>query len=148
VTTALDAFFAERDLIALGKAAGWIVARATNSEVVYLTLNARDGQTYRVQCACDGYPSIAPSVKFVDANGSSSEPVAWPKGAGSFHEEVKPPPNCFLCMPLTREGLHHHPDWRTNPDAEAWNGERHTLIDIFNRLKRLLNSPNYVGRGP
>jgi hypothetical protein len=51
-------------------------------------------------------------------------------------------------MPLTREGLQHHGEWKTNPDADAWNGEQHTLLDIFNRLKRLLNSQNYFGRGP
>lgn len=144
----LDKFFASRDLGVVQRSSGWKIERsATDAEVVFITLNARDGERYRAMCLCAGYPNTPPSVAFVNDDGSKADPRAWPSGNQAFHEEVKPPPNSFLCMPLTREGLAHHPGWRDDPAAKAWNGARHTLMDIFNHLQRLLMSSNYLGRG-
>jgi hypothetical protein len=143
----LDEFFAGRDWPALEAAAGWTVTRDPQDNVrIVLVVSARDGESYRVLFLCDGYPDVAPSVAFVNEHGSKADPSAWPRGSGAFFDEVKPPPSSFLCMPLTREGLHHHPDWARSA-AGAWNPDAHTLMDLFNRMQRLLNSDQYEGRG-
>lgn len=144
----LDEFFAARDWTAIEAANGWKVTRdADDGARVILELSARDGERYRVLFVCDGYPDAAPSVAFVNVEGSKSDPRAWPRGDQDFHQEVKQPPNSFLCMPLTREGLVHHPDWATNSAARSWNGGSHTLMDLFNRTQRLLGEHHYLGRG-
>lgn len=145
----LDALFAGRDWPAILAATGWSVARDEQDSVrVVLDLRARDRQPYRVLFLCDGYPSMAPSVAFINAAGSKADPAAWPRGDAAFLEEVKPPPNSFLCMPLTREGLAHHPDWAGSPTAQPWSADLHSLMDLFNHIQRLLNSEHYQGRGP
>jgi hypothetical protein len=85
---------------------------------------------------------------FVNSDNSQHDPTAWPTGNQAFLEVVKPPQNCFLCMPLTREGLQHHPDWITTASVESWDGNKHTLLDLLNYLQRLLNSDDYLKRGP
>ena len=145
----LDEFFATRDWSALQAATGWSVVRAGGDDQtkVFLTVVAKDGERYRVFFLCDGYPNQAPSVAFVNDDGSKLDPRAWPRGDGEFFNEVKPPPNAFLCMPLTREGLAHHPDWARGA-VGAWNPTVHSLMDLFNRIQRLLNGDHYQGRGP
>ena len=144
---ALDEFFSSRDWPTLQEIAGWRVERdAEDTERVVLSLPARDGELYRILLLCDGYDSVAPSVAFIDEQGSKGDARAWPRGDAEFFNEVKPPPNSFLCMPLTREGLQHHPDWSAS-DANAWKPGVHTLMDLFNHLKRLLNGDHYLGRG-
>lgn len=144
----LDEFFAAHDWAALEGATGWSVVRDENDkERVLLSLKASDGEAYQVLFLCDGYPQRAPSVAFVNAAGSKSDPRAWPRGDNEFFQEVKPPPNSFVCMPLTREGIAHHADWLTSETSDVWNPERHTLVSLFNRMHRLLNGPYYQGRG-
>lgn len=144
----LDEFFAARDWAAIEAVNGWKVTRdAEDGARVILELNARDGERYRVLFVCDGYPGAAPSVAFVSVEGSKADPRAWPRGDQDFHQEVKQPPASFLCMPLTREGLAHHPDWATNAAARPWKSGVHTLMDLFNRMQRLLGGPHYLGRG-
>lgn len=144
---ALDDFFASRDWPALQEIAGWRVERdAKDTERVVLTVPARDGELYRILLLCDGYDGVAPSVAFINEHGSKSDARAWPRGDAEFFKEVKPPPSSFICMPLTREGLQHHTDW-IKSEVGAWKPGVHTLMDLFNRLKRLLNSDHYLGRG-
>jgi hypothetical protein len=138
----LDAFFDGADLAFLERANGWQISRS--EDLVFMKLTARDGERYRVRIGCDGYQPRPPSVAFVDDAGSVGTAQAWPTGAPTFLEVVKPPPNCFLCMPLTREGLQHHPDWIRQPGA--WRAAN-SLNDLFNYLHRLLNGPDYTGRG-
>ncbi len=140
----LDEFMASQDWNLLKVVNGWVVTR--DGDRLQFGLTARDEERYIVRLLCDDLPRRAPSVVFVDAAGSSSTMNAWPKGTGRFHEVVKPPPNCFLCMPLTREGLQHHPDWLQSPAITAWRGDRSSPIEVFNYLQRLLTSDDYAGR--
>jgi hypothetical protein len=147
-SSALDAFFATHDWPKILTATGWGVQRDPEDPArIFFETKARDGESYRLLFLCDSYPTTAPSVAFVNAAGSKSDPLAWPRGDGTFFEEVKPPPNSFLCMPLTREGLAHHPDWLLSPTARPWRADAHTLMDLFNHVQRLLNSEHYQGRG-
>jgi hypothetical protein len=110
---------------------GWRVERdKDNIDVVRLTLPARDRELYILRCVCDGYPKEAPSVKFVSQDGDEKVLSAWPAGDAEFGQVVKPPPHCFLCTDLTREGFAHHSEWRGR--ADAWNGATSTLMDVFN----------------
>ena len=146
---ALDAFFASRDWPRIIAVTGWLVTRDEADRArVQLGVQARDGDVYRVLFLCDGYPSVAPSVAFINEAGSKADPASWPWGDATFLQEVKPPPNSFLCMPLTREGLAHHPDWARSPEAQPWRGDVHSLMDLFNHIQRLLNSEHYCRRGP
>lgn len=142
----LDEFMAAHRWDALEAINGWRVRR--EGDRVEFDLRARDGEPFTVRLMCDEYPRLAPSIVFIDAQGSPSAQSAWPKGNGRFFEVVKPPPNCFLCMPLTREGLAQHPNWLTGPATKPWNAQRSTLMDVFNYLQRLLSGPDYAGRGP
>jgi hypothetical protein len=142
----LDEFMAAHPWETLEAANGWRLRR--DGDRIEFDLTARDGEAYTARLLCDNYPRAAPSVVFVDAQGSPSGSRAWPKGNGRFFEVVKPPPNCFLCMPLTREGLAHHSDWLRDPAKKPWDAERSTLMDVFNYLQRLLSGPDYTGRGP
>ncbi len=146
MATPLDDFFQKHDWELLRKINGWAVDR--REELVFLELSARDNARYRVKFVCDDYPMKAPTTAFVNGENSQQDPTAWPKGNQAFHEVVKPPPDCFLCMPLTREGLQHHGDWITNTGVDSWNANKHTLMDLFNYLQRLLNSDDYLRRGP
>ncbi|HEV2328592.1 MAG TPA: hypothetical protein VGY56_07375 [Verrucomicrobiae bacterium] len=125
---------------------GWQVERDDKAtDVIRLTLPARDGEQYIVRFVCDGYPDEAPRVQFINAQGSASDRTAWPNGNGAFCEVVKLPPHSFLCTDLTREGFEHHADWKSRPTA--WKGTTHTLLDLFNYIQDdLLNSVNYQGR--
>lgn len=139
-------FLAKHDWELLRAIKGWQVERDdANPDVVRLTLSARDGERYTVRFVCDGYPAAAPSVAFVNAEGSSADRKAWPAGNDAFHQVVKLPPASFLCTDLTREGFAHHPDWVNRPTA--WKGDTHTLMNLFNYVQDdLLNSANYQGR--
>jgi hypothetical protein len=148
MSQSLDEFFATRDWSALESVSGWSATRdEADQDIVYLAVKARDGEQYRVRCICDGYPSEPPSVAFVNDSGSKDDVRAWPRGTPELDQEVKAPPSCFLCMPLTREGLAHHPNWRTEFPEQAWSPAKHTLLDIFNRVRRLLHADYYTGRG-
>lgn len=140
----LDAFFADSSWQLPAKSNGWDVVR--DGDLVYFSLSAKDGEKYRVRFGCDGYPRIAPSVMFVNEQGDKTDRRAWPAGIGQFHDVVKPPSNCFLCMPLTREGLTHHREWATNAAAAPWTA-KNSLLDLFNYLHRLLNGGQYQKRG-
>ena len=140
----LEQFFARADLPVLLGMTGWSLER--RGEVVTFGVTARDNERYRVRLGCDGYPASAPSALFINAEGQSADPRAWPHGDAGFLSVVKPPPNCFLCMPLTREGLAHHNHWK-NENVNAWNPNVHTLLDLLNYLQRLLNSQGYLRRG-
>lgn len=141
--TKLDLFIENTDIAALERANDWVIKR--DGDLVFFELPAKDSEVYRVRIEFDGYDEKAPSVVFVDAEGSRLNPRAWPKGSQSFMEIVKPPPNCFLCTELTREGLQHHAEWKSL--ESAWCGGKHSLLDVFNLLHRLLRSAAYEGRG-
>lgn len=145
----LDEFFAAHDWGAIEAATGWRVSRdRANQSLVRLYLSAkRDGERYIALFSCDGYSNLAPGAAFINEEGSKMDPKAWPTGTKEFLDEVKPPPNSFLCMPWTREGLASHGDWRQTPAADPWDGNRHTLMNLFNRAQRILNGPYYTGRG-
>lgn len=144
--TSLQSYLNGLDLPRIRKRSGYLIERcADNADVVYVVLLAKDGQSYRLRFKCDGYPEKPPSAVFTDEAGSSNTPTAWPKGDPVFMQVVKPPPNCFLCTDLTREGLAHHPDWANGPTA--WNSKRHTLMTLINYISHnLLNSTDYEGR--
>jgi hypothetical protein len=143
----LDQFLHSFDHSLWEQVNGWSVVRdVENSDIVRLKLPARDGETYIIRCKCDGYPALAPSVKFVNAEGSENDKFAWPSGDAEFGKIVKPPPHCFLCMPLTREGLQHHQDWLQAQNTNPWNADKHSLQDVFNFLKRILHEEHYLGR--
>jgi len=143
----LDEIFAMADWLAVQRAAGWKATRdPEDPDRVVLDISARDGEHYRVLFLCDEYPRRSPSVAFVNNEGSKMDPRAWPRGDQEFLKEVKPPPNSFLCMPLTREGLAHHAEWARTA-VGAWNPEVHTIMDLFNRVRRLLHGDHYLGRG-
>lgn len=139
----LESFFNSTDFATLERVNEWKITR--NGELVYFELPAKDGEIYRLRLGCDNYPQQAPSVIFVDSEGTQSNPRAWPNCSPVLLEIIKPPPNCFLCTELTREGLHHHQDWRSQ--SKSWNGAKNSLIDIFNLVHRLLHSDGYLGRG-
>ena len=139
-------FLASHDWDLLKAIKGWQVERDdAATDVVRLTLSARDGERFTVRFVCDGYPDKAPRVAFVNADGSSADRKVWPAGNAAFYEVVKHPPHSFLCTDLTREGFEHHPAWMNQ--ARAWKGSTHTLMDLFNYIQDyLLNSINYQGR--
>ena len=141
--TKLDLFFENTDVPALERANNWSIKR--DGDLVFFELPAKDFDVYRLRIECDEYDEKAPSVVFVDAEGSRLNPRAWPKGGQALLEIVKPPPNCFLCTELTREGLQHHTNWKAL--ESAWCTRKHSLLDIFNLLHRLLRSAAYEGRG-
>jgi hypothetical protein len=144
---ALTKFIAAHDWDALGKVTGWRVELdIENTDVVRLTLPARDGERYILRCVCDGYPRQAPSVRFATADGDVTVVSAWPAGDATFHEVIKLPPASFLCTDLTREGFAHHGDWRGR--SNAWDENTHTLMDIFNYVQRMLSSKRYIKRAP
>lgn len=138
-------FLAKPDWKLLETLKRWRVERdGENPDVVRLELFARDAERYLVRFVCDGYPEKPPSTKFINAQGSDSDKTAWPAGIGEFHSVVKLPPDSFLCTDLTREGLQHHPDWASH--STVWNGNMHTLMDLFNYLHDLLHSNDYQHR--
>lgn len=138
----LDEFFASHDLDRLKLASGWVVTRdADKAQIVRVLLRAADSEQYRLLFVCDGYPDAVPSVVFVDERDDKMVRSAWPTGNQQFLEYVKPPPSSFLCMPWTREGVQHHPNW-----LGVWNPEQHSLVDILNVVQRLLSGSTYSGR--
>jgi hypothetical protein len=140
---AIDKFMASHDWALLERVKKWKVQR--KGDVVRLSLCARDGQCFFLQCACSGYPERAPSVAFVNEEGSKSDPRSWPAANKSLQDIIKPPPNSFLCMSLTLEGLAHHKDWAGDPSKQPWS-PKNTLMDVFNVVQRLLDHPDYNGR--
>lgn len=143
----LEAFLAAHDWDALRRLNGWELTRWAGAEnLLRFSLTARDGERYHLLLDCSDYPDSAPSVVFVNDQGSKTDPRAWPAGTPRFYEVVKPPPHCFLCMPLTREGLTHHPDWNQDPQAKPWNKDANTLMDVLNYIDRLLGSKDYIER--
>ena len=143
----LDNFLAQLDLERLQRVNGWIVKRSVdNPDIVLFTVRAKDDNEYIARCEGAGYPDVAPSVVFVNGEGSKTEPKAWPAGTPLFGQIVHPPPECFICTSLIREGLAHHPDWKTDASKDPWNPSKHTLMDVFNLLTRLLTGPEYTGR--
>ena len=137
----LEDFLAGQNWPVLERVNGWEVKN--DGAIVSCTFVARDGERYTLRCECDSYPVQAPSVVFVDDTGSKMNPRAWPRCRGQFGQVVKLPPNSFLCTNLTREGLHHHPEWRSSP--LGWSKDK-TLLDVFNLVQRLLCSDDYLGR--
>jgi hypothetical protein len=139
----LDVFWDALDRDGLALIQGWQLER--NGDLLYFSLSASDGERYRMRIDCDGYRSDAPDPVFVDSDGSKTTTSAWPKGDTNFESYVKPPPNCFICMPLARGGLQRHQEWRTQ-GVEVWDPARHSLMDLFNFFQRLLDSEHYKGR--
>lgn len=139
----LDDFWNALDLETLRCVQGWQLER--EGDLIYFSLAARDGERYRLRIDCDRYRTLAPDPVFVDAAGSKTTMSAWPKGTAYLDQYIKPPPNCFVCMPLSRSGLQHHGDWVAST-VEVWDPAKHSLLDHFNFFQRLLNSQHYTGR--
>jgi hypothetical protein len=142
----LTSFLAKHDWAMLKAIKGWQIERDdVDLNIIRLTLPARDGERFILRCICDKYPDLAPRVAFVNAQGSTSDLTAWPKGNAAFYEVVKLPPHSFLCTDLTREGFTHHPEWMNS--LTAWKVSTHTLMNLFNYVQDdLLDSLNYLGR--
>jgi hypothetical protein len=141
----LGEFLAGQDWELLRTINGWHVERdGVSTDVVRLTLPARDGERYILRCICDGYPDKPPDAAFTDVAGSTMERTAWPCGTAEFYKVVKLPTESFICTDLTREGLKRHTEWLGK--GNAWNGSTHTLLDLFNYIQGLLNSNDYQGR--
>lgn len=130
-----------RDWGTIKRLNGWTIEHEGN--VVTFRLNASDGEGYIVRLLCDQYPDSPPGVVFVNERGEMSDRKAWPNGSNPFLEYVKPPGNCFICAPLTKEGVHHHKEW-----MGIWAQQGDTLMDVFNFIHGLLNNPQkgYQGR--
>lgn len=141
----LDDFFQSIDWEKVSRINDWKVTKS--NELITFHLKARDEENYIVQFLCDNYPTSAPSVLFVNETGDKTDKLAWPTGDNDFLGHIKPPPNCFICMPLTLEGLQHHRDWVNNPSVDSWDPNKHSLLDIMNFLQRRLKSNHYLGRG-
>lgn len=131
----------DRDLLKAVK--GWGFKR--DGDVLYFSLPARDGERYRIRIGCDGYRAQVPDPVFVDANGSTTVMSAWPKGSDNLYQYIKRPPDCFICMPLSRNGIQRHQEWLTS-NVGVWNPAIHSLFDLFNFFQRLLDSSDYLGR--
>ena len=139
----LDDFWNQLDRDFLKEHKGWEFERDGN--LLYLSLSARDGERYRIRFGCDGYRTRPPDPMFVDADGSKTAVTAWPRGNDNFYQYIKRPPDCFICMPLSRNGLERHQEWLTS-GVGAWNPATHSLFDLFNFFQRLLDSTDYSGR--
>lgn len=139
----LDSFLASLNLESLKRVQGWELER--HGALLFLSLGAEDGERYRIRFNCDGYALVAPDPVFVDSSGAKTDRSAWPRGDQYFDQYIKPPPNCFVCMPLSRTGLEKHKEWKS-PGVDAWDPTKHSLMDLFNFLQWLLNSEHYRGR--
>lgn len=138
--TALDTFLGAPYVQEAFRRHGWDVER--DGDTLYVSLLARDGEAYLLRLKADDYPRKPPSVLFVDPETKSTKVLgAWPNDDKQY---FKPPDDEFICMPLTREGLQRHQDWKDLPDA--WNPARNTLADIVSWAHRFLRSPLYLGR--
>lgn len=140
----LDEFFNSQIPKILECTHGWEFER--EGDLVYFSLSSRDAERYRLLIICDGYKNSPPDAIFVDATGSKMTKSAWPDGDNRFHEYIKPPNDCFICMPLIRGGIARHPEWQTNAAADVWDPARHTIVDICNFVQRELNTAHYTGR--
>lgn len=141
----LGEFLSQHDWELYSRIKGWKVERDTvDTNVLRFYLRARDGEQFTVRCVCDNYPEHAPSVKFINVQGSTEDKAAWPRGNNQFHEVIKLPPESFLCTDLTREGFAHHNEWVNKPTA--WNGTVEALMTLFNYINDLLNSKDYESR--
>jgi hypothetical protein len=133
----LDELFEQAHISEIERLKNWEIRR--DGDVIRLALTARDGERYRVVARCDDYENTLPSIVFVDEAGSMMTPSAWPRGTQEIQDYIKPPPHCFVCTDLTREGIQHHPEWNTGQ-------KKSDVLGIFNLLQRLLDSPSYQGR--
>src|SRR5690348_14668555 len=142
--TDLDDFWTGLNFEQLKRVHDWDFER--EDHLVYVLMPARDGERFRILFLCDGYRARAPDPVFVDSEGSKMNKNAWPRGDSSFDQYVKPPPNAFICMPLSRAGLERHAEWRNDPKADPWDPKKHSLLDQINFIHRLLHSTQYQGR--
>jgi len=134
----LDQFLSgsSRDWATITHLNSWVISR--DEEIITFKLFASDGEQYIVRIICDNYPAVPPSVFFINGIGEKTDIRAWPSGQGIFFEYVKPPMNCFICAPLTLEGIQHHPEWKS-----IWNPNANTIMDVLNFIHALLNDPKY-----
>lgn len=142
----LDAFWNGLDRQQLENVQGWRFTR--DGEIVYVSLPARDKERYRILFLCGGYNTRAPDPVFVDDQGSKMTKTAWPRGDSYFDQYIKPPPHCFVCMPLSRTGIEKHPEWLQDPTSDVWDPKKHSLLNLVNFFSRLLNEEHYAGRLP
>ncbi len=138
----LDAFLSNssRDWSTITLLNRWEICR--DEEIITFIFYASDGEQYIVRIICDNYPTLPPSVFFINGKGEKNDICAWPRGQGIFFDYVKPPMNSFICAPLTFEGVQHHPEWKG-----IWNPSVTTLMDALNFLHALLNDAKYGYQG-
>ncbi len=140
--TATDIAFEDdlQDAETVADAARWRLDRGGRQEVFVTLGSAADaGNTYQARLAWRNYPNDAPSVKFRNpANGSLSEPTAWPVVRG-FR-----PGNLDCCVNWSEEGFVAHPEWRNDPKFR-WRADGNAVLKVLRILQSEMDD-HYSGR--
>jgi len=117
----------------------WNVRKQARLEITVALASKKDAAEPYIACLrWDRYPGNPPSLKFVDGNGSESNPAAWPQCPG-FR-----PTALDACVNWTREGMNLHPDWR-NAAATRWDPSGNAILRVLNLLQEALDY-QYGGR--
>lgn len=134
--TEVDAKCFSADLVEVlvtDEAKRWGIEKTGELEVqVSLGTIKEPTERYLARLRWDLYPGNPPSLKFLDSNGSESNPVAWPQCAG-FR-----PTSLDACVNWTREGMAVHPEWRGAP-ATRWDPSGNGLFRALNLLQDTLD---------
>jgi hypothetical protein len=123
----------------------WSVEYDESNLCVHVTLTPRG--SIDVYCLKEDFnPSLSegpPSVTFCDPITHAVGVLKyWPAGLTDFFKT--PPANGigWVCNPWTREGRHHHAEWRQFP----WSARR-AVWSATSAIQDILDSPNaYAGR--
>jgi hypothetical protein len=145
MVTTLAEWLATGELAHFAKLNDWAVkSYAEKPGMFRITMDAKDGAVYHLRADWSSCPA-APSVVFCDENLKKEVPSAWPIGTSLFMDYVKPPTNCFLCCPYTKEGFEHHAEWLQHV-GPRWRISESTLVDTLLFIQGLLHGPTYTGR--
>lgn len=112
--------------------------RARLEMIVGLAPKKEPAESFIVRLRWDRYPGNPPSLKFLDASGSESNPAAWPQCPG-FR-----PTALDACVNWTREGMNLHPEWR-NSGSTRWDPSGNAVLRALNLLQETLDF-QYSGR--
>lgn len=123
----------------------WQVTCEPDTLVVFVALRPKEtNDRYGLRLDFgDSLSAGPPSVRFchpdTHALGQSTD---WPAGLDDY---FKAPPNNghgWICMPVTREGLHHHPEW----NVKGWRPTR-VVWQVVQAIQDVLDAPGkYHGR--
>lgn len=141
----LEQLKAEADTLAGSDLHRWQVTSQPGSLVVHVVLRPR-GTSDRFGLRLDFGDALSagpPSVRFCHPDThASGQPTDWPAGMDSY---FKPPPNNglgWICMPISREGRQHHPEW----NARGWRPTR-VIWQVVQAVQDVLDTPSqYQGR--